>query len=206
MGIRFRKSVKVMPGVRLNISKSGVSTTVGARGASVNIGKQGVYGNAGIPGTGLSVRERISKPKSTKISAPSQPSPKVDAPSVLPPVLDQNDQITFSARFWEGYFTRGLKRNRRSYLAATFAWLTALFLVLVAVAFSPEVDETAGTLIFLLSTLVYIWAQIWISIQRARDAGMPSFISGLVLFLIGPIGWIVGAVVPSQKVSTRGGD
>lgn len=60
MGFRFRKSVKIMPGVRLNISKSGFSTTIGGRGASVNVGKSGTYMNAGIPGTGLSMREKIS--------------------------------------------------------------------------------------------------------------------------------------------------
>ncbi|MFP7851565.1 DUF4236 domain-containing protein [Pseudomonas aeruginosa] len=32
MAIRFRKSIKVAPGVRLNISKSGVSTSVGGKG------------------------------------------------------------------------------------------------------------------------------------------------------------------------------
>jgi len=61
MGLRFRKSIKIAPGVRLNLSKSGVSTTVGARGASVNIGKSGTYLNAGIPGTGLYMREKIGE-------------------------------------------------------------------------------------------------------------------------------------------------
>lgn len=59
MGIRFRKRVKIMPGVNLNISKSGISTTIGTKGASINIGKNGVYGNAGIPGTGIYAREKI---------------------------------------------------------------------------------------------------------------------------------------------------
>lgn len=59
MGFRFRKSVKILPGVRVNVSGSGVSTTIGGRGASVSIGKRGSYLNAGIPGTGLSYRERI---------------------------------------------------------------------------------------------------------------------------------------------------
>ena len=59
MGIRFRKSIKIMPGVRVNVSKSGFSTTVGAKGASINIGKKGVYANAGIPGTGVFMREKI---------------------------------------------------------------------------------------------------------------------------------------------------
>lgn len=56
MGLRFRKSFKLAPGVRLNISKSGMSWTIGPRGASVSIGKRGTYLNAGVPGTGLSAR------------------------------------------------------------------------------------------------------------------------------------------------------
>lgn len=60
MAWRYRRSVKVLPGVRLNFSKRGVSTTVGVRGASVNFGKRGTYLNTGIPGTGLYNRQRIA--------------------------------------------------------------------------------------------------------------------------------------------------
>lgn len=59
MGVRYRKSVKICKGVRVNFSKSGVSYTVGTRGASVNFGKNGTYMNAGIPGTGVYARERL---------------------------------------------------------------------------------------------------------------------------------------------------
>jgi hypothetical protein len=54
MGFRFSKSFKIAPGVKLNLSKSGLSTSIGRRGASVNIGKRGVRSTVGIPGTGLS--------------------------------------------------------------------------------------------------------------------------------------------------------
>ena len=59
MRFRFRRSVRLLPGVRLNICKTGTSVSVGGRGATVNISKRGVYGTAGIPGTGFSVRERL---------------------------------------------------------------------------------------------------------------------------------------------------
>lgn len=59
MGFGFRKSIKILPGVRVNVSRSGVSTSIGGRGASVNIGKRGTYLNAGVPGTGLSYRDRM---------------------------------------------------------------------------------------------------------------------------------------------------
>nr|VFJ98074.1 MAG: Protein of unknown function (DUF4236) [Candidatus Kentron sp. LFY] len=60
MGMRFRKSVKIAPGVKINFSGSGASMTVGPRGASVNVSSRGTYLNAGIPGTGLSSRTRLS--------------------------------------------------------------------------------------------------------------------------------------------------
>jgi hypothetical protein len=58
--MRFRKTIKIAPGFKLNISKSGISSTVGKRGLSANIGKNGTYLNTGIPGTGISNREKIS--------------------------------------------------------------------------------------------------------------------------------------------------
>jgi hypothetical protein len=57
---KFRKSVKIAPGIKLNFSKSGVSTTFGVKGASVNAGKDGVFLNTGIPGTGVYDRTKIS--------------------------------------------------------------------------------------------------------------------------------------------------
>ncbi|KAB2960698.1 MAG: DUF4236 domain-containing protein [Candidatus Methylomirabilis oxygeniifera] len=60
MGLRFRRSVKLAPGVRMNFSGSGVSWTLGPRGASVGIGKRGTYFNTGIPGTGFYARERMA--------------------------------------------------------------------------------------------------------------------------------------------------
>lgn len=60
MGLRFRRSIKLAPGLRLNLSKSGLGMSVGARGASISVGSSGVYANAGIPGTGFSIREKIS--------------------------------------------------------------------------------------------------------------------------------------------------
>ena len=59
MAWRFRKRIKIAPGVHINLSNGGVSTTVGAPGASVSFGKNGTYLNTGIPGTGLYNRTKI---------------------------------------------------------------------------------------------------------------------------------------------------
>lgn len=55
MGIRFRKSLKLAPGERINLSRSGVSTSLGKRGSTVNLSKKGVRTTVGVPGTGFSV-------------------------------------------------------------------------------------------------------------------------------------------------------
>ena len=62
MALRFRKSIKLAPGIQWNISGSGSSWTIGPRGASVGIGKRGAFLNSGIPGTGLSTRSQLSGP------------------------------------------------------------------------------------------------------------------------------------------------
>ena len=55
MGLRFRKGVRLLPGVRLNISKQGISSlSIGGKGLTYNIGKKGTRGTIGMPGTGLS--------------------------------------------------------------------------------------------------------------------------------------------------------
>ncbi|MBM3338450.1 MAG: DUF4236 domain-containing protein [Betaproteobacteria bacterium] len=59
MALRFRKTLSLLPAVRLNVSKSGVSLTIGRRGATVTIGRQGVTGGVGLPGTGISYRTRL---------------------------------------------------------------------------------------------------------------------------------------------------
>ncbi len=60
MGINYRKRVTIGNGVKLNLSKNGISTTFGSKGGSINIGKDGVYANASFAGTGLYSRQKIS--------------------------------------------------------------------------------------------------------------------------------------------------
>ena len=55
MALRFRKRIKLFSGLRINLSKSGVSASIGTPGATINL-KSGRKSRAtlGIPGTGLS--------------------------------------------------------------------------------------------------------------------------------------------------------
>lgn len=75
MGFRFRKSISICPGIRVNFGKSGFTgVNVGPRGASLSIGKQGTHANVGLPGTGLSYRTRIGRTNAEKNNSASSES------------------------------------------------------------------------------------------------------------------------------------
>ncbi|TDM51409.1 DUF4236 domain-containing protein [Aliivibrio fischeri] len=64
MGFKFRKRIKIAPGININLSKSGISTSIGKPGATINIGKKGVKATVGVPGSGFSYSQNLSKSSS----------------------------------------------------------------------------------------------------------------------------------------------
>ena len=61
MPIRFRRTFKILPGVKVNVNKGGVSLTLGPRGLRFTLGKNGITRTIGIPGTGISETSYIAK-------------------------------------------------------------------------------------------------------------------------------------------------
>lgn len=55
MGLRFRRSIKIAPGVRLNLNKKSASVTFGSKGLKHTVSTTGKsHTTVGVPGTGLS--------------------------------------------------------------------------------------------------------------------------------------------------------
>ncbi len=54
MGFRFRQSIRIAKGVRLNFGKRGASLSLGRRGLTYNINPKGGRTTVGLPGTGVS--------------------------------------------------------------------------------------------------------------------------------------------------------
>ena len=72
MGLRFRKSVKIAPGVRLNISKKSVGISAGVKGYRKSINSSGrVTTSIGVPGTGVSYvkTENLKSKKKKAVSS-----------------------------------------------------------------------------------------------------------------------------------------
>jgi len=70
MGLRFRKSVTLLPGVKLNIGKSSVGVSLGGKFAGVSLNtKTGASVRASLPGTGLSYTKKVAGFSKKKKSA-----------------------------------------------------------------------------------------------------------------------------------------
>lgn len=98
MGFNFRKSLKIAPGVRLNITKKGISSvSLGGKGARVNLGKKGTRTTVGMPGTGLSYSSFSPKQvkKDTARSEPVRSSMQMN----MSPVRSQIPPLPFMPKF-----------------------------------------------------------------------------------------------------------
>ncbi|MGI3902547.1 MAG: DUF4236 domain-containing protein [Janthinobacterium lividum] len=94
MSFRFRKAVRLFPGVRLNLSKSGMSVSVGGPGATVNFSRRGQTVTLGLPGTGLSYSQHFPHRRQARPSGQRDvdtgaalPRPEESLPTPLPPAM-----------------------------------------------------------------------------------------------------------------------
>lgn len=79
MTLRFRQTFTLFPGVRINIGKRGISTSIGVPGASVNIGRQGIRTTVGAPGTGLSYSKLVIPVRKAHHALAPQSTPEAES-------------------------------------------------------------------------------------------------------------------------------
>ena len=60
MGLRFNRRVQIIPGLRVNLSRSGPSLSIGHRGAWYTVGPRGRRVTVGLPAAGLYWTEKVS--------------------------------------------------------------------------------------------------------------------------------------------------
>ena len=69
MGFRLRKRIRIILGLWLNASKSGISASIGGHGLTTNISKKGVRETVGLPGTGISYQTKRRKDRDERATA-----------------------------------------------------------------------------------------------------------------------------------------
>lgn len=83
MGLRFRRSIKIAPGVRVNLNKKSASVTFGPKGLKHTVSTTGKsHTTVGVPGTGLSYTTSGDRPAS--VPAAQRPTSPKSKAVVLP--------------------------------------------------------------------------------------------------------------------------
>lgn len=93
MAWRFRKSFSPLPGVRLTLSPSGISTSVGVGPLRLAAGPRGPSFTATVPGTGLSFRQSLAGRAGQPEGALPGALPLTPAPVELPTPTPQLEDI-----------------------------------------------------------------------------------------------------------------
>ena len=91
MGFRFRESFRILPGVRMNLSRSGRSWSFGGRGATMNVSNRGV-------------RKAYKGRKTVRV--PILPQAKT--------ALEAFDQAKAYGEFWTSYVRSSLRCSARA--------------------------------------------------------------------------------------------
>jgi len=126
---RFWYSRKIGPGIRLNLSKSGPSLSIGPRGLKLTIGHGQIRRTFGIPGTGLwwTNVQKVAPAKPPEPVPPAmgpkpfEPSPEDPLPATVDPAVGpivevaggallQEGKVVRSSRAWEAWEAGGGKR------------------------------------------------------------------------------------------------
>ena len=90
MGFRMRQSIRIAPGIRLNVSARSLGISAGVRGARISVNSRtGVRTTASVPGTGLSYTTTHSlhapaSPRHPAAGAPARVAPIAPAPQPPP--------------------------------------------------------------------------------------------------------------------------
>ena len=84
MGLRFRRSIKIAPGVRVNLNKKSASVTFGPKGLKHTVSTTGKsHTTVGVPGTGLSYTTSGGE-RSASVPAAQRPTSPKSKAVVLP--------------------------------------------------------------------------------------------------------------------------
>lgn len=106
MAWRYRRSVKLLPGIRMNMGRKGVTSfSFGGRGMTVNVNKRGTKTTYSLPGTGLSYQTQrtghpTGKPQVTVSRSPGSvppPKPGINKPIVVYACVGIVALITYGA-------------------------------------------------------------------------------------------------------------
>lgn len=138
MGLRYRKSIKIAPGVRLNLNKKSVGVSVGGKGFRYTVNSKGqTTKTVGIPGTGLSYSETCHRKKyplrSTDSIPYNVPTRSAAEKKQKPPKIQVD--VHFSDPVDKGTVALGVVLLVIGFFASGTSWPLSVILAALAVYF-----------------------------------------------------------------------
>jgi hypothetical protein len=101
VGWRLWRRVRIAPGVTINISKSGLSTSIGPRGIKATFGRRATRLTAGLPGTGLFYTTQLKGSAGHENAVPAGSALNKEREPKQAPAANR------ARRFWNGRSPRG---------------------------------------------------------------------------------------------------
>jgi hypothetical protein len=150
VGFRYRKSINIGGGFRINVSKSGIGYSWGTKGYRVTKKSNGgTRTTVSIPGTGLSWVNETGGNKRQRTSAPSYPSaPQPAEPAYMGQPIVNGDAEQMVSAGLEDLLDRAATVVRTHKRLMTCFWIS-----LVAGVLFPAV--------WILSAILLLWAVIY---------------------------------------------
>lgn len=94
MGLRFRKSIKIAPGVKLNIGSKSVGVSLGGKFAGISLNSRtGAQVRASAPGTGLSYTKKIGGKKKKSTASKKNKQEQIEEQEVAPRELEAAETV-----------------------------------------------------------------------------------------------------------------
>ncbi|MBQ9346447.1 MAG: DUF4236 domain-containing protein [Oscillibacter sp.] len=100
MGFRFRKSVKIAPGVKINFGKKSTGISIGNKGGGISFNSRtGARVRASVPGTGISYTSKLGGRKKRKAAA-KRTAQRTDTSANLSATVTDKWLQPVSRRWW----------------------------------------------------------------------------------------------------------
>lgn len=140
MGLRYRKSIKIAPGVRLNVNKNSVGVSAGVKGLRYSVNSKGqTTKTVGVPGTGLSYVETSRGKKSTAAPRLAADASTVPQASPAPSAAEKNQKppkiqvdILYTDPADAGNIVLGVLLLVAAFFISGFSWPLAIVVALLA--------------------------------------------------------------------------
>ncbi|WP_298875727.1 DUF4236 domain-containing protein [uncultured Bradyrhizobium sp.] len=137
---RFRRTFRIAPGLRLNLSKSGASVSFGPRGLHYTVGSKGARTTVGIPGSGISWTSY--QPYS---SGHEHPTEEDDWQGTDNPVTSDQNAATIESAPIEQLVANSTMEIAQALNANRSRWQSRkVLLTILAIAFAVAITATAN--------------------------------------------------------------